>query len=127
MKKGEYRCTPFARGRSKELRKNMTSSERHLWYDFLHNHNPRFQRQRPIGPYIVDFICYDAALIIELDGEVHGGEVEQKHDEARGNYLKRHGFRTVRFRSRDVFENFEGVCAGIEMAIKDPTIEGRLM
>ena len=126
MKPGEYRCTSFAKGRSKELRKNMTPSERHLWYDFLRTHTPRFQRQRPIGPYIVDFICYDAALIIELDGESHDSEEHYQHDGARGNYLKQHGFRTVRFRSRDVFENFEGVCKGIERALSDPSIEGRM-
>ena len=126
MKSGKYYCTSFSKERSKELRKGMTPSERHLWYDFLHNHQPRFQRQRPIGPYIVDFICYDAALVIELDGEVHGGEDGQQHDQARETYLKRHGFRTVRFRSRDVYENFDGICAEIELALKDTTIDGRL-
>ncbi|MCI6087048.1 endonuclease domain-containing protein [Selenomonas sp.] len=124
MEQGTYRCTTFAKTRSKELRKQMTRSERHLWYDFLRDHKPRFQRQRPIGPYIVDFICYDAALIIELDGEAHDAAEKQEHDEARDNYLKRHGLRTIRFRSQDVFENFEGVCKGIELAMKDPTMEG---
>ena len=126
MKNGKYYCTSFAKGRSKELRKSMTPSERHLWYDFLHDHQPRFQRQRPIGPYIVDFICAEASLVIELDGEVHDGEEEQQQDHMRDTYLKRHGFRTVRFRSRDVFENFDGMCKAIELALKDTTVEGRL-
>ena len=104
----------------------MTSSERHLWFDFLHSHKPRFLRQRSIGPFIVDFVCYEASLIIELDGEVHGSEEARAHDETRTNYLKKQGFRTVRFRSCDVFENFEGVCQGIEDALKDSTIEGMM-
>ena len=126
FKKSDYRYTEDAKAQSKELRKNMTKSERHLWYDFLSSHKPRFQRQRPIGPYVVDFICYDAALIVELDGEVHGGQDAWKHDETRDEYLKRLGFHIIRFRSRDVFENFEGVCGEIERALKNSTVEGRI-
>lgn len=126
MRSPSYRYTSFAKRRSKELRRGMTASERHLWYDFLHDYRPRFQRQRPIGPYIVDFVCYDAALIIELDGEVHGGEDEMRHDAIRENYLRAHGFRIVRFLSRDVFENFVGVCEGIGQAVRDPLVDGRL-
>lgn len=126
MKTPTYRYTSFAKNCSMQLRKGMTPSEKHLWYDFLHDHQPRFQRQRPIGPYIVDFICYDAALIVELDGEVHNGEAQWNHDEARDQNLRKRGFRIVRFQSRDVFQNFAGVCERIEQAVKDPTIEGRM-
>ena len=104
----------------------MTPSERHLWYDFLHDHAPRFQRQRPIGPYIVDFVCYDAGLVVELDGEVHGGEEALRHDEARSRYLAQAGFRVLRFRSRDVFEQFAAVCEGIELAVKDAGVRGMM-
>lgn len=97
----------------------MTPSERHLWYDFLHDHAPRFQRQRPIGPYIVDFVCYDAGLVVELDGEVHGGEEARQHDALRSRYLAQNGFRVLRIRSRDVFEQFKAVCDGIELAMKE--------
>ena len=122
-----YRYTTFAKARARQLRSAMTPSERHLWHDFLHDHKPRFQRQRAIGPYIVDFVCYDAALVVELDGEVHGGEGQHQHDEARERYLKLYGFRVVRVRSRDVFENFEGVCAGLERAVQDACVEGWLV
>ena len=56
---------------ARSLRRNMTPSERHLWYDFLKTYPIRFWKQRPIGPYIVDFLCYDAALVVELDGSSH--------------------------------------------------------
>ncbi|MDY6267949.1 MAG: endonuclease domain-containing protein [Selenomonadaceae bacterium] len=115
---------PPAQSRAKSLRHTMTPSERHLWYDFLHDHKPRFQRQRPVGPYIVDFVCYDAALVIELDGEVHGSEEQRQHDVVRTAYLRQQGFRVLRFRSRDVFEQFEAVCSGIEQAVKDANVRG---
>ncbi|MCI7540496.1 MAG: endonuclease domain-containing protein [Veillonellaceae bacterium] len=121
-----YRYTTFAKSRSKQLRSSMTASERHLWYDFLHDHKPRFQRQRPIGPYIVDFVCYEAALVVELDGDVHGAAEQHQHDAARGRYLELHGFRVIRIRSRDVFENFEGVCAGLDRAVRDASVKGWL-
>ena len=104
----------------------MTKSERHLWYDFLSKHTPRFHRQRPIGPYVVDFFCPATALIVELDGDIHDREMQLQHDEQRTHYLERHGFRIIRFRSKDVFESFEGICAEIENAIVDPTITGRM-
>ena len=56
---------------AKSLRQNMTPQERHLWYDFLRLAPARFQRQRPIGRYIVDFVCVSAKLIVELDGSQH--------------------------------------------------------
>ncbi|MBR5490966.1 MAG: DUF559 domain-containing protein, partial [Oscillospiraceae bacterium] len=56
---------------SQLLRKNMTKEERHLWYDFLKSFPLQFKRQKPIGPYIVDFYCPKARLVVELDGSQH--------------------------------------------------------
>ena len=56
---------------AKSLRKNMTKEERHLWFDFLRYCTPRFRRQEILGPYIADFYCHQARLIIELDGSQH--------------------------------------------------------
>ena len=53
---------------AKELRKNATRQENHLWYDFLRSYPVRFQRQKTIGSFIVDFYCHAAKLVIELDG-----------------------------------------------------------
>ena len=56
---------------AKTLRKNMTPWERKLWYEFLRSYPIRFQRQKTIGNYIVDFYCHRARLIVELDGSQH--------------------------------------------------------
>ncbi len=53
---------------AKVLRKEMTTEERHLWYDFLRTYPVRFLRQKVLGRYIVDFYCAQAKLVIELDG-----------------------------------------------------------
>ena len=63
---------------AKELRKNMTKEERHLWYDYLRNYPVRVLRQKIIGDYIVDFCCTSAKLVIELDGSQHYDEEMEK-------------------------------------------------
>ena len=60
--------------RAQELRKKATKQENHLWYDFLHNYPVRFQRQKTIDSFIVDFYCHEARLVIELDGSQHYDE-----------------------------------------------------
>ena len=57
--------------RAKELRKNATRQENHLWYDFLRSYPVRFSRQKVLGKYIADFYSADAKLVIELDGSQH--------------------------------------------------------
>ncbi len=59
------------RKRSQELRKNATKEENKLWYQFLKNYPIQFKRQYPMGSYFVDFYCYRAKLIVELDGSQH--------------------------------------------------------
>ena len=56
---------------ARELRKNMTKEEKHLWYDFLRTYPIKFMRQKIIGRYIADFYCAKANLVIELDGSRH--------------------------------------------------------
>ena len=65
--KHNKKLVPLAR----QLRKEMTKEERHLWYDYLRSYPVRFLRQRVIGKYIVDFYCAEAKLIVELDGSQH--------------------------------------------------------
>ena len=65
------RSDGIIRQRAQILRKNMTKEERHLWYDFLKAYPIQFKRQYPIGNYIVDFYCYKARLVVELDGSQH--------------------------------------------------------
>ena len=73
---------------AKALRKNMTPWERKLWYNFLRNYPIRFQRQKTIGNYIVDFYCAKAKLVIEIDGGGHYTDEQIKKDEYRTKELK---------------------------------------
>ncbi len=88
----------------------MTKEERKLWYDFLKNYPIQFKRQYHIGCYIVDFYCYRAKLIVELDGSQHyNGEVIQ-YDRNRTEYLESQGFLVLRFPNTDISQNFRAVC-----------------
>ena len=68
---------------AKDLRKNMTQEERHLWYDFLRSYPVRFTRQKVLGKYIADFYCAQAGTVIELDGSQHYDADGLAYDEKR--------------------------------------------
>lgn len=93
----------------KKLRKEMTIQEKHLWYDFLAKYPLRFQRQKIIGNYIVDFYCAKAELVIELDGSQHYLEHGIQNDLKRTTELEKKNIRVIRFSNLDVENNFEGV------------------
>lgn len=99
----EKRLTPVAR----KLRRASTDAENRLWY-FLRSRRlegAKFIRQFPIGPYIADFACRDARLVIELDGGQHNEEV----DAPRTAIIESFGYRVLRFWNNDVLQNTEGV------------------
>jgi len=104
---------------SKELRKNMTKEERHLWYDFLKTLPITTNRQRVIGPFIVDFYISAVKLVIELDGSQHYEEREQDKDSLRTEYLENLGLKVLRYSNYDVNNNFDAVCQDILNNIKD--------
>lgn len=104
--------------RARELRKNMTPWERRLWYDFLRGYPVRFQRQKPIGSYIVDFYCAKAGLVVELDGGGHYEETQEVKDHLRTAWLENEGLRVLRFSNLDVDQNFSGVCQVIEREVR---------
>ena len=95
--------------RARDLRKTMTDAERRLWSRLRQKQLDgfRFRRQQPIGPYIVDFFCPEAALIIEVDGGQHAST--EAEDEARTRWLAARGYRVMRFWNNDVLGNIEGV------------------
>ncbi len=105
---------PFA----KELRKNMTKEEKHLWYDYLRKYPVRFMRQKVIGKYIVDFYCAKAGLVVELDGSQHYEDVEMEKDAFRTEFLKQYGLKVIRVSNLDISKNFEGVCSFIDNEVK---------
>lgn len=95
---------------ARELRKNMTKEERHLWYDFLRYCSPRFRRQEIIGNYIADFYCNKARLVIELDGSQHMNPTDMAYDAQRTAYFQSQNIAVVRYYNNDIMQNFEGVC-----------------
>ena len=121
MNKKEYEYTAYNNQlleRARNLRKEMTPQERHLWYDFLKGYNIKIYKQRPIGTFIADFFCAKAKLIIEIDGSQHFSEEGLKSDQLRTEFLNQLGIEVIRFSNYDVDNNFYGVCTQIDIEIK---------
>lgn len=98
---------------AKELRKNMTPWEKKLWYQFLNRYPVRFQRQKAIDRFIVDFYCAEAALVIELDGSQHFEAAGDAADRERDSALEALGLKVLRYSNRVIAENFRCVCEDI--------------
>jgi len=106
--------------RAKELRKNATKQEKHLWYDFLSLYPIRFQRQKAIDNFIVDFYCHKAKLVVEIDGSQHYTDAGLAYDTERTKILTSYDLRILRFSNIDIDKNFEGVCRMIDQFVKNP-------
>ena len=103
---------------AKNLRKNMTPWERKLWYQFLRSYPIRFQRQKAIGEYIVDFYCAKARIVIELDGGGHYEINQQNKDAVRTHTLESIGLTVLRIPNNEIDRNLIGVCEYIDMVVK---------
>ena len=94
---------------ARTLRKNLTDAEQMLWRHIrncqLYGH--KFRRQAPIGKYIVDFVCFEKRLVIELDGGQHA--VNQDYDHCRSEWLRSQGFNVLRFWNHDVMSKVEEI------------------
>ena len=104
---------------AKMLRRNATPQERRLWFEFLKDYPVRFQRQKVIGDYIVDFFCHAALLVIELDGSQHGEPENLRRDELRTAKLRSLGLLVLRFTNQEVDKSMEAVCSSINRAVKE--------
>lgn len=95
--------------RARELRKNMTDAERKLW-NHLRNRqlgDLKFRRQHPIGKYVVDFVCFEKKIVIEVDGSQH---LENRiYDAERTEWLQKQGFKVIRVWNNDVLNEIEAV------------------
>ena len=111
--KHNKQLVPFA----KQLRKDMTKEERHLWYDYLKTYPVRFLRQKVLWHYIADFYCAKAKLVIELDGSQHYEDINQEKDMERTAFLEHHGLTVLRIPNNEVSKNFRGVCEYIDSAV----------
>jgi very-short-patch-repair endonuclease len=99
-------------GNARRLRRNATIAEQRLWYRLRSRslYGMKFVRQEPIGPYIVDFVCREQRLIIEVDGGQHA---ESERDLVRDQWLREHKYRVLRFWNNDVIQNTDGVLEAI--------------
>lgn len=100
---------------ARHLRNNATPEERALWRE-LSRLRPRFTRQLPIGPFVADFACRRARVIMELDGSQH---VDCTADLRRTALLEADGWRVIRFWNTDVWTSLEGVVTQIVDAVAD--------
>ena len=112
--KHNKQLVPFA----KQLRREMTKEERHLWYDFLRTHPVRFSRQKVLGKYIADFYSAEAKLVIELDGSQHYEDDNLEKDAERTAFLEGYGLTIIRIPNNEVSRNFRGVCEYIDVAVR---------
>jgi very-short-patch-repair endonuclease len=93
---------------ARSLRRRSTDAELRMWYLLRDRRlaDYKFRRQVPVGPWIVDFLCVQARLVVEVDGGQHSGS---RHDASRDNDLVRRGYRIVRYWNHEVLGNTEGV------------------
>jgi very-short-patch-repair endonuclease len=113
----------MANERARQLRTNGTDAERKLWR-FLRSLKAQgfhFGRQVPIGCFIVDFACYSARLVIEVDGGQHNADAGQRADADRDAHLRREYFRVLRLWNHDVLKNLDGVAEVIVDALQRDT------
>ena len=107
--------------RARQLRSNQTDAEKKLWHQLRAKrlHGFKFRRQAIIGSTIVDFVCMQKKLVIELDGGQHADH--QQKDAIRTQWLEHHGYRVLRFWNLEVFRNIQGVLLKIQerLLIKD--------
>ncbi len=95
---------------AKEQKKYPTEAESHLWNHISHKQlGVKFNRQHIIGDYIVDFVCIEKQLVIEVDGEYHNDAEQKQKDQLRTDALARMGFHVMRFRNQEVLLEIERV------------------
>ena len=106
---------------ARRLRRDMTDAERRVWARLRHNQlgGFRFRRQHPLGPFVVDFVCLEQKLVVELDGGQHAEAVDA--DASRTRWLNDRGYRVLRFWNHQVFEEWDVVEAEVWRLLNDPS------
>src|SRR5262245_17894214 len=101
----------MANERARELRKSMSGAERKLWRGLRLKQleDARFRRQHPIGRYIVDFVCLERRLVVEVDGGQHTEDAHVAYDIRRDRWLEGEGYRAMRVATAEVYTNLTGV------------------
>jgi very-short-patch-repair endonuclease len=108
------------RDRARSMRKNITGAERVMW-NHLKNRalgGYRFNRQVEIGPYIVDFLCRESRMIVEIDGPSHNDE---SHDQLRTGFLQAKGYLVFRAWNNEIYTNLDAVLTGLLQILENRT------
>ena len=114
-----WRAPRRVQERARQLRRELTPAERRLWQHLrgAQLHGFEFRRQYPTGPFIVDFYCPQAKLVVEVDGDSHADQVA--YDARRSDWLQQEKhWRVLRFTNAEVYETIEGVLDGIAGALR---------
>ena len=113
----KLRSGPETRNLAADLRSTTTPPEGVLWSRLRRKQigGFRFRRQHPLGPYIADFYCHEAALVVEVDSNYH----DRNHDEARDRWMRDQGLEVLRVTAGDVATNLDGVCATILRILRE--------
>jgi very-short-patch-repair endonuclease len=108
------------RQRARQLRKSMTDAELALWARLRRRqvHGHKFRRQHPLGGYIVDFVCLDEKLVVEVDGGQH--DEQREEDARRTRCIEQKGFRVMRFWNHQVLGELDAVTEAIAEALSPP-------
>ena len=106
---------PIVQQTAELLRRRATSSEVILWEALRGRQcaGMKFRRQHAVGPFIVDFYCSSARLVVEIDGEIHDDLDVAEHNALRQEHLERYGLRVLRFTNLEITENLSHVLAQI--------------
>ncbi len=120
LKHPHWRSSVAIQSRARELRRAMTPAEKKLWQHIRYGQlgGAQFRRQHAVGPYIVDFFCAKAKLVVEVDGDIHADPEQAKRDEERTAWLnEQKDYRVIRFWNSNVLCNIGGVLSQITEAL----------
>jgi very-short-patch-repair endonuclease len=114
-----FRANPETLEAAKILRKRMTPCEIMLWEKLRSKqiHGLRFRSQHPIDIFIADFYCHQVRLVIEIDGEIHEGQIE--YDDGREAEIEKYGIKIMRFTNDEVINDIEIVVNKIKKIVSD--------
>ncbi|MEO3386374.1 endonuclease domain-containing protein [Mesorhizobium sp. CAU 1741] len=121
------RVSAEMRHKARSLRNHATRAETLLWYELrgLKSEGIKFRRQSPLGPYIVDFVCPAARLVVEVDGDLHESNGGKRHDANRDAWLRSLGYHVLRVDEPDVIHNAWHVAQlikdNVAVLVSDPT------
>lgn len=120
LKRPHWRASKQMQLRARELRRAMTPAEKKLWQHIRDNQlGVQFRKQHAVGPYIVDFFCAKAKLVVEIDGDSHGDPEQEKYDAERTQWLnEQKHYRVVRFWNNEILRNVEGVLMMLSEMVK---------